>query len=362
MTIPELINYRLSGQRLTSSSFKEPQEIVSWLGAMQSQDFGMAKWAIGLRLPGANEATVEKAFNDGLILRTHILRPTWHFVTPMDIRWMLNLTAPRVHAFCASYYRKNELDAKAFKKCMEILVKNLGGGNHLTRAELQSALKKKKIIADNLRMGFILMYAELEGIICSGPKKGKQFTYSLLEERASPGKKQNREESLAMLTQRYFASRSPATVQDFAWWSGLTIKDSTEGVAMHGKKLIRETIEGKQYILDPSITVELTKPSFLMPDYDEYGISYKDRSAFAKPAFKKINGNQASSFGFGITHAVIIDGLVEGSWQKVTIKKSVEIETSFPKPLNKRKEQAVKASIKRYKEFFGYADSKKKQK
>ena len=109
MTIPELISYRLSGQRLASSSFKQPQEVVSWLTAIQSQDFGMAKWAIGLRLPGSDEAPIEKAFNEGLILRTHVLRPTWHFVTPADIRWLLALTAPRVHSFCASYYRKKEL-------------------------------------------------------------------------------------------------------------------------------------------------------------------------------------------------------------------------------------------------------------
>lgn len=359
MTISDLISYRLSGQRLISSSFKKPQEVVSWLGALQSQDYGMAKWAVGLRLPGSNEAVIDKAFNDGFILRTHMLRPTWHFVTPADIRWMLTLTAPRVQALSAPYHKKNELDAKAFKKCMDVITKNLEGENYLTRTELQSALEKKKIKSDNFRTGLILMYAELERIICSGPKKGKQFTYALLDERAVEGKKYNREESIALLTQRYFASRSPATIQDFAWWSGLTIKDLTEGVAMLGDKLIKESINGTKYILDPSVNVEVTKPSFLMPDYDEYGISYRDRSALAKHPSEI---TKDAPFGSGFMHAVVIDGLIEGSWKKINNKNSVEIKTSFPKPLSKRKEQAVKGSIKRYKEFLGHKESAKKQK
>src|SRR6185503_16374411 len=114
--------------------------VVRWLTAVQSQDFSGAKWAIAQRLDNATDRNINQLFNDGKILRTHILRPTWHFVTPADIRWMLKLTAPRVAAVSAYAFRKLELDSKVFKRSNAVIAKSLGGGNHLTREELQQAL------------------------------------------------------------------------------------------------------------------------------------------------------------------------------------------------------------------------------
>lgn len=132
MKTAEIINYRLINQQIAETKFKKPHEITGWLAAMQAQDFAMAKWAIGLRLAELNDDDVENAFNNGTILRTHLLRPTWHFVTPADIRWMLALTAPRVNAVNAYYYRKLELDIKVFKRSNDKLAKTLQGGKHLT--------------------------------------------------------------------------------------------------------------------------------------------------------------------------------------------------------------------------------------
>lgn len=195
MTTSDIIRYRLINQQIAETKFKKPQEIVAWLAAMQAQDFAMAKWAIGLRLPGSKDADIEKAFNDGVILRTHLMRPTWHFVAPADIRWMLALTAPRVNVANAFMYRKLELDNKIFKRSNDILVKTLQGGKQLTRAILKTALERKKIVADGLRLGYLMMRAELDGIICSGARQGKQFTYALLDERAPPVKTLDHDEA-----------------------------------------------------------------------------------------------------------------------------------------------------------------------
>jgi hypothetical protein len=284
-----ILHRRLFNQQITQTTFKAPAEIVRHLGAMQSQDFAMAKWAIGLRLPHLHEADIEKEFNEGRILRTHVLRPTWHFVAPEDIRWMIELTSPRVNAFNAYYYRILELDKKVFSKCHNVLIKALGGGKHLTRTALQAALEKSKIKAQGQRLGAIMMEAELACIVCSGPRQGKQFTYALIDERAPQAKALPRDEALARLTGIYFSARGPATVHDYAWWSGLTVKDASEGIKLLDSKFEKEEMEGAEYVFKSG---EYKKPTtaqstFLMPDYDEYGISYKDRSALLPTSQKE---------------------------------------------------------------------------
>jgi len=160
MNVSEIIRRRLTNQQIDDTKFSDPQEIVAWMAAMQAQEYAMAKWAIGLRLPKLKDDVIEKAFNDGAILRTHLMRPARRFVTPADIRWMLALTAPRVNAVNAYYYRKFELDTEVFKRSNDIIIKTLQGGKHLTRAILKSALEQEGIMADGLRLSYIMMRAE----------------------------------------------------------------------------------------------------------------------------------------------------------------------------------------------------------
>jgi hypothetical protein len=202
----------------------QPCDVVRWLVAVQAQDYSGAKWALGLRLQGSTEKNIEQAIADGSILRTHLMRPTWHFVTPADIRWLLALTAPRVHAVNAHMYRQLELDHSVFKRSNAALAKALREGQTLTRDELRGVLRKAGIAVDgNLRMSYLMMRAELDAIVCSGPRRGKQFTYALLDQGAPQPKTLHRDEALVELVRRYFISRGPATVQDFAKWSGLNL-------------------------------------------------------------------------------------------------------------------------------------------
>src|SRR5215211_3787870 len=180
----DVVSQRLDNHKLSSSEFTKPVDVVRWLGAVQAQDFYGAKWALALRMRAATDAVVEAAFNDGQILRTHVMRPTWHFVAPDDIRWLLHLTAPRVNTRCGPNYRKYELDDTTLKRSNKVLTKALQGGRHLTRSALKEVLNRAGIAADDtVRMAHILLCAELDGVVCSGPRVGKQFTYALLEER-----------------------------------------------------------------------------------------------------------------------------------------------------------------------------------
>src|SRR5690242_12008135 len=208
----ELVQLRVCNQRLQSSEFQRPVEVVRWLGAVQAQDFYGAKWALGLRMVEATHETIEDAFNGGEILRTHVMRPTWHFVAPEDIRWLLALTAPRVNVRCGPNYRKYELDEATLRRSNKILTKALQGGKHLTRAEIKATLNRSGVAADDVvRLAHILLRAELDGVVCSGPRMGKQFTYALLEERVPAAKPLARDEALAKLALTYFRSHGPAT-------------------------------------------------------------------------------------------------------------------------------------------------------
>ena len=163
----EIVSHRLQNQLLLQTNLMEPSQVVEWLGAVQSQDYAGAKWGLGQRMKEATDATIDTAFNEGKILRTHVMRPTWHFVTPEDIRWILMLTAPRVHAANAFMYRQLELDKAILSKSYKVLEKALLGNRHLTRSELATTFKKASILAGGLRLGYFMMSAELDGLICS---------------------------------------------------------------------------------------------------------------------------------------------------------------------------------------------------
>jgi len=232
MHFKNISHIRLITQQIEATKFTTPREIVSWMGAMQSQDYNMAKWAIGLRLPGTIDATIEDAFNKGEILRTHVLRPTWHFVAAEDIYWMLELTSPQMNSLLKSRQKQLELTKTIFAKSNSIIETAVSGGKHLTREELMILLKKARIALTHERCYHLMYQAELNGIVCSGNMKGKNQTYALLEERVKKTKQIAREEALAKLAIRYFTSHCPATVEDFIWWSGLNITDGKHALEM----------------------------------------------------------------------------------------------------------------------------------
>jgi len=346
MTSREIILKRLANQHIVSPVAATPGQVVSGMVAMQAQDYPGAKWSVGMRMKQAHHLDIETAFNTGKILRTHVMRPTWHFVTPGDIRWLLALTAPRVHAANGFMYRQEGLDKKTINGATKVLEKALEGKNFLTRDELKMVLEKKKIIMSRFRLSYLVMHAELEGIVCSGPRKGNQFTYALLDELVPRIKPVKNDEALFNLAGRYFSTRGPATIKDFAWWSGLTVIDAKKGTGSLGHSYIRENINGAEYIFIPSEVENKSTSTFLMSDYDEYGISYKDRSAL----FPELTGRPAAVPSF--THMIIIDGKIAGTWKKIVKGKNIEIECAPFITLSGPAKKNLDHAVNRYREFF----------
>lgn len=348
----DIAHQRLHTQHIAGTKLERPEDVVSWLGAVQAQDYPAAQWALGLRLQDARDADVEQAFNEGAILRTHVMRPTWHFVTPDDIRWLLALTGPRVHAVNAYYYRKLELDDALSARSNAVIAKALEG-KQLTRSELGSTLQGAGIDThDLLRLGYIIHRAELDGIVCSGPRRGKQFTYALFDERAPEARTLDQDEALAELTRRYFTGHGPATLKDYTWWSGLSMADAKAGIEMVKSHLVHEVIDGQNYwFAEFSPFVRDTSPTaYLLPNYDEYGIGYSDRSAiFDEARYEQRDPQQDIYFG----HMIIIDGKLVGAWKRTFSKGAVVVTTQTFTRLSDAEREAVAAAASRYGAFLG---------
>jgi hypothetical protein len=348
----DIAHQRLVNQHIARPTFKTAEEVVTALAAVQAQDYAGAKWALGMRMQNATEAAIEQAFNDGTLLRTHVLRPTWHFVAPCDIRSLLALSAPRVHVANGTMYRKLELNNPVFKRSNAALAKALSGGNQLTRDELRQVLQKAGIPSDGeFRMTYIMMQAELEGVVCSGGRRGNQFTYSLLDDRAPHAKFLKREEALVALAGRYFRSRGPATVHDFAKWSGLTLADARAGLEAIQSQL-QQTVVGKQsYWSTPSqqSSIDQASTAYLLSIYDEYISGYKDRSDIVSNEY----GAKLQGMGNALTHVIVVDGQIVGTWKRSITNDAVAIATSAFSRLTKPQSRAVAVAAQRYGNFLG---------
>ena len=325
MTAAEIIRMRLQNQQLLKSEYSKPEDVVRWMTAVQAQDYAGAKWALGCRMQLSKDSDVDAALDEGRILRTHVLRPTWHFVLPDDIRWMIELTEPRISAFSAKYMRDLGLDKKVFTKTNKIIVHALEKEGYLTKQELGDILKASRVDTADLRLTYILFRAELDCLVCSGPRKGKQMTYSLLDERAPAARKLKKEEALYELAIRYFRSRGPATVKDFAWWSGLSAGDARAAGELVNKELNSIDFLGETLFFSPEsyLPARLGNISHLFSAWDEYTVAYKDRSLVVDPAFEKESGN-------GIFNSnIAIKGKVIGSWRREIKKESVHINLNY---------------------------------
>jgi hypothetical protein len=351
MNTTDILTLRLHNTGLSDAPFKSAAEAVSSLGAVQAQDFAAAKWALGLRVKNSTDETIERAFNEGTILRTHVMRPTLHFVTPEDIRWMLRLTAPRVKSYLETYNRKLGLDEVVFAKSNASIVNALHDRKFLTRQELKEVVAETGIEADVQRIGHLIARAELDGLICSGPRRGKQFTYALLEERVGRSTAQSREKELARLALRYFSSHGPAQLKDFSWWSGLGDKDAGVALGLIESKLEQATRDGRTYWFAPRDEVKtLDSPSaLLLSVYDEYTIAYRDRGDISEAR----DVERMLSMGNALTAVIILNGRVAGTWNKVRKKNSVEIRLNPFRTPDKDEQEALESEVGRYGKFVG---------
>ena len=348
----DILDLRLANQGLVDPAAGTPAEVVRRLGAVQAQDYAGARWAVAQRAPGVTGAAVDDALAAGAILRTHVLRPTWHLVTPADIGWLLELTAPRVRALMAYGNRQSGLDGDTVARSNRALAGALRGGRQLTRTELAAVLRTAGVVPPDLvGLGRIMIAAELDGILCSGALRGKQHTYTLLEERVPSSRTRDRPAALAELAGRYFAGHGPATIKDFAWWSGLSATDATAGAMTARPELHATEALGQTYWSTTArrgTTPRSSPAAHLLPNFDEYTVGYTDRRLLldlgdeprAQPDAALILGN-----------VVTVDGRVVGTWKRSSGRDRAASTMTLFGPLGTRADRAVAAARERYAAF-----------
>ena len=349
----DISKLRLINQQLSGSECMTAKDLIAHMGAIQAQDFNQVKWALGVRLPHLTEEQIESSFNQGEFFRTHLMRPTWHLVSPDDIYWMLELTAPQIKSITKSRHRNLELTESILRRSQEVLARALEGNHSLTRDELNVQLNKAGINTDGQRSPHILMASEIDGIICSGGIHNKKQTYALLAERAPAKKIFSKEEALALLAEKYFRSHGPATLPDFTWWSGLPVADTRKALEMIKPSLISEKIENETYWFADSIKVPRSLPDsvYLLPAFDEYLISYKNRSA----AITADHHKKAISDNGIFRPIIVVNGQISGLWKRTVLKDKVLIDLDHFRAHSKMEDQLILKAA----EFLAYFSARK---
>jgi hypothetical protein len=352
-----LARIRLHTQHLVGAPLGSATDVVGWFGAVQSQEAAVAPWSLGQR-SRATQGDVADALASGAILRTHILRPTWHYVLPADLRWMMMLTGPRVMARSRSMDRKIGAD-KLVARSNDAIARALEGGNALTRAELGEALARRRIQAKGQLLGHLVMHAELALVACSGPPRGKQQTYALVDERV-PDRTvgPTGEEAITELARRYVRAHGPATPRDFSWWSGLTIKEARRGMEAAGLETM--TVEDRTYWFEAPLPAPRKGAvrAHLLQAYDELGIAFTEsRNVLDSGRHARPRPTGAVSF----LHWFTIDGQVAGYWRRALGRGPGEIDVAEARPLGAREWKAIDAEVARYGKFLGVASSYRKE-
>lgn len=312
------VSIRLLSQQLVAPQYSRPEEVVAHFGAIQAQEYRMMRWAVGMRTRRPSEASFTKAFNEGKIVRLHLLRGTWQLVAAEDHAWMLMLTAPKAKQVISGWMSSNKIviPKRELLSVRELLVDVAQRSMSSTREDFEAALAEQGIMMDSHRLSYHIRFAELDGVLCSGDLLPMKATYALTSRKlgttAYPQSGIDRDEALKLLAQKYFQSHQPATLEDFAWWSGLGICDCRRGISLLGSSLHEERCKGRSlYLLDGCRTRGFRKgATLLIPPYDEYLIGYKSRDLVLAPHLSHHAHNNS-----GIFQPVIAnDGHICGNW------------------------------------------------
>jgi hypothetical protein len=328
-----------------------PGDVVRHLLAVQSQDYPNAKWAVAQRLGGALDADLDRAFDAAAFVRTHVLRPTWHFVAPEDLRWLLALTGPRVHKANAYQYRLLEIDRTLAARSRAVIETALQGGAALTREELGVRLTEAGIEATGARLAYLASDAELEAVVCSGPRRGRRQTYALVDERIPPARPRARDEALAELGRRYVEGHGPAQVVDLSWWSGLTVAEARVALESATPPLVRETFQGRTFYASPSEpAADAARPIVhLLPNYDELLIAFRDRTDAMDPALPP----PARVAQVVLNHVAVRDGLVVGGYRRRDERPVTRVEVNLLVGLDRAERAALREAIDHFAAFLG---------
>jgi hypothetical protein len=344
----EIARWRVHAQRLGELRFESVPEVVRGLLGVQAENHGQAAWAVASRTPGVDKAAFDRAFDAGEILRTHVLRPTWHYVHPADIRWLLELTAPRIRRSFVQLQRALEVSDADLGTARGVLAEALAGGPHLTRAALGERLREAGLRVDGPLLGLYTTDAELDALVCSGVTEAGEQTYAVLDERAPAARSLERDEALGELTLRYFVGHGPATERDLMYWATLTATDVRRGLAVAGERLESFELDGRRYwFAEPPPASPPEPRGHLLLVLDELYRGYQDSREHIDVAGLQPSGREAS---IGMS---LVDGQILGGMRRTDQRARVRFEVLPFRSLHDDERTALLEAAGRYGRFLG---------
>jgi len=346
MQTNEIGHLRLRNQRLTGTPLESAEAVVGWLGAVQAQEYAYAKWSVGQRAAGLRHVDLDDLLARGRIVRTHILRPTWHFVRPEDLRWLMALSGPRVEARNRHRYRQLGMDEQTLARAREVVCEGLRG-RRLTRPQLGELLAAGGIdVSQPQRREHIVMHAELNLVVCSGGLDGRQHTYALVEDVIPVAEPLGEDEALGELTRRYFTGHGPSTIADFSWWSGLRVTEIKRGLEVAGSELESFAVDDVTYWTAdppaPAVGVGSAPDgptAHLLQTFDELIVGYqRTRTVPLDPN--------------SMAHPVLVDGRIVGRWRRVAGAGGSVLDAQLSEHLGRAQQDALDAEVARCEEFY----------
>lgn len=362
MDYSDITDYRISAQHI-NGDLNSSQQVLEYMGAIQAQDYKASLWAIGLRCKeGTTLIDIEKAINERNIVRTWLMRGTLHFAVSKDIHWMMNLFASRLLRTAKMRDQHLGLSDKAIEKTKALFYTALKKEKQLTRKEMYNVLERGGVPSKN-NLGYHMLYrAAWDGLICFGPQSGDEQTFVLMEDHIEERHELPAKQANAELARRYFTSHGPASIKDYVWWSGLTVKDAKNGIEKAGSALREEVIDGKVYYMSKNISKSGNgRTVHLLPAFDEYLVSYADREAMLRNPHMQLALNQTPKTGNGsIIHSngvfvpvIVFDGEVVGTWGRKIVNGKMVITLKQYAKLDKDGIREAKEEADRCGSFFG---------
>jgi hypothetical protein len=354
MRADQVARLRLQQLGLTARAEQSWQQLLRRLGVVQSQDYGPAGWSLGQRVPGLTQDDIDLAYGKGELLRTHLLRPTWHFVLPGELRRLLQVTGTRVSAAGQPRLRQLDLGPDLVDRGHRLIGGALAGGHRLTRKQLTDLLAAAGLPLDGSQLGHLLMQAELAGLVCSGGLVGKQHSYALVDERVPAAPELTDDEALAALTLQYFGSHGPATAKDFQWWASLPLTQVRRGLDLVGSQLQQGELDELGgvpcwWAAEAPRPAE-PPPVLLLQGFDEYTVAYTQ----SKYVFDRAGLLPDLPGGRPVYNlVVVIDSKLGGAWKRTLTRDRVLTEVVLYAPLDRDHRLALDQQVQAHARFLG---------
>jgi hypothetical protein len=354
----DIARWRLRSQRLVGPFAGSAHEVTRSLLGVQAENPGPAAWAVAARTQRPDPSDLGTLLDDGLVLRTHVLRPTWHFVCAEDIAWLIGLTGPRVQRVTGQQLRAvHGLDDRAIDRAMSVIAETIGERGELTRPQLGQELTARGVTGREPSAGaqflmIVLVHAELAGLVCSGRSVDGEHTYALLADRAPAARQLDRDEALAELALRYVSGHAPATERDLAYWASLTLGDARRGITMVADRLERFDHGGRTYWhapgdRPPGQAAALRPRGHLLQILDECYRGYQD-SRWVLDAARIVPRSREPAIGMAL-----VDGQLVATARRTMSPDRVRFEVRPYRRLRSAEVGALEDAGHRYGEFLG---------